>query len=670
MKKAFISKVIGTALLGAMAITMVPATSVEAYGFQQGSPTSEFLNKRAQGSLSNGGIVVAPFAPHTVSQQSVNPRFAALGLPATYDLRSRNRLTELRDQGQNGSCWTFAAYGSTESVLKTQGITADYAEKNMRNLHGFDFLPTQGGNLFMSTAYMARWDGPVNESDDPYDDYDFTSSRFRKQRELKQMMILPSVDAPGGMDAIKEAVMNYGGVQTAFYSNTNYENPRTKDYYFYGTANSNHAVTIVGWDDNYSKDRFAGGPRRNGAWLVRNSWGQNWGDKGGYFYVSYEDRNFAKGFVNAVYFTQANGTSDNIYQHDPLGMTNDTGFLNETAYASNVFTASNKGQNINQVGLYLTADNASYEIYAIDNYKGTADLSKGVKIGSGSSRYAGYIVEKTNNFKVTPGAKFAIVVKYTTPGYSRPIPVETPIAKYSSKARATSGQSYISADGKNWTDLVTKSANTNVCIKAFTKDGAAAPTEQIKVTGVELEKSALTIKVGENAKVNATVAPQNATDKSVSYTSSNNRVATVAEDGTVTAVAKGTADITVKTNDGNFTKVCKITVTEDAAPTPNPTDGITVTVTPTRTSFYQGQTAAVRVEAKDADGNPLRYATVKVTLTKPDGSSVSRISTTNSYGQYTYTMYTRYSDKGTYNVSVEVTSQNETARGTGSFEVR
>ncbi|MBD5464819.1 MAG: glycosidase [Lachnospiraceae bacterium] len=85
----------------------------------------------------------------------------------------------------------------------------------------------------------------------------------------------------------------------------------------------------------------------------------------------------------------------------------------------------------------------------------------------------------------------------------------------------------------------------------------------VKVTGVTLSKTALALKSGETAALggNVTVAPANATTKGVKWYSSDKKIATVDKDGKVTAIAAGTATITVKTNDGLFPATCKVTVT-------------------------------------------------------------------------------------------------------------
>ena len=84
----------------------------------------------------------------------------------------------------------------------------------------------------------------------------------------------------------------------------------------------------------------------------------------------------------------------------------------------------------------------------------------------------------------------------------------------------------------------------------------------VAVTGVELDKATATVNVDKTVQLTATVAPSNATNQNVTWSSSDSGIATVNETGKVTGVAVGTATITVTTEDGNFTDTCDITVEE------------------------------------------------------------------------------------------------------------
>ena len=85
----------------------------------------------------------------------------------------------------------------------------------------------------------------------------------------------------------------------------------------------------------------------------------------------------------------------------------------------------------------------------------------------------------------------------------------------------------------------------------------------VPVTGVKLDKNTLELVPGKTAQLKATVLPEDAGNTKVTWKSNKEEVATVSKDGEVTAKAKGYADITVSTAAGNYTAICKVTVTND-----------------------------------------------------------------------------------------------------------
>ncbi len=139
----------------------------------------------------------------------------------------------------------------------------------------------------------------------------------------------------------------------------------------------------------------------------------------------------------------------------------------------------------------------------------------------------------------------------------------------------------------NSSGLVTAKANGSATITAKTKDGGKTATCKItvkidttvSVTGVTLDKSAASLTVGESVTLKATVSPSNATKKDVSWSSSNSGVATVDSSGKVTAVAPGTAKITVTTNDGSKKATCDITVSEADDTGDETTDALSIRLT-------------------------------------------------------------------------------------------
>jgi C1A family cysteine protease len=386
------------------------------------------------------------------------------GLPPSYDLRTYGYVTPVKDQGSCGSCWAFGSYGPLESwLLKNAAETRDFSENHLKNYHGFDWGPCEGGNADISTAYLARWSGPVSEADDPYHDYDDRPSPGGPCRKYLEGVLWFFT-----ANDIKNALMTYGGMYVTMYWNSAYYNPSEYTYYYNGSG-GNHAITLVGWDDN----KVVTGAPGNGAWLVKNSWGAAWGDSG-YFWISYYDTvavKYAVAFCDAV-STESYTTN---HQYDPLGWTTSLGYTgSSTAWAANIFTPTANEQ-LTAVGLYAGADATSYIIYIYDNFDGST-FSGLLGSVSGTLSNSGYhTIPLTSPINLTVCNDFSIVVKLTTPGYNYPIPVEMDFAGYSSGATAGPGQSYISSTGTTFTDLTTYYSNTNVCIRGLTITAPALP---------------------------------------------------------------------------------------------------------------------------------------------------------------------------------------------------
>jgi C1A family cysteine protease len=417
------------------------------------------------------GFLPSPIDRSYLAGQSIFPIRPLAALPSSYDLRALGKVTPVKDQYSCGDCWAFATMGSIESNLLT-AETWDFSENNLKNTHGFDWGPCDGGNGDMSTAYLARWDGPVNELDDPYNpDPAYTSpAALPEQKHVQEVLILPGRTDPMDNDNIKQAMMDYGGVWTSYYASGSYRcpvGPCTTTYYYSDPKSSNHAVTIVGWDDNFSKGNFSPIPPGDGAFIIKNSWGTWWGN-GGYFYISYYDANLGHG-ANYVFNGAEPVTNySRVYQYDPLGWTYDIGYGRNTAWFANIFTAAASEQ-VAAVSFYTASVGSSYEIYV---YTDTTSGPRSASMGSattGTIAIPGYhTITLPSPVSIASGQKFSVVAKLTTPGYNYPVPLEYPYPGYASGATASAGQSYISYDGSSWSDITSYYANTNVCLKAFT----------------------------------------------------------------------------------------------------------------------------------------------------------------------------------------------------------
>ncbi|KQC05351.1 MAG: hypothetical protein APR55_05825, partial [Methanolinea sp. SDB] len=380
---------------------------------------------------------------------------SVFSLPSSYDLRAVGRVTSVKDQGNCGSCWAHGAMASLESTLMP-AEPWDFSEWQLNVNHGFDYLSCAGGNNYMSTAYLTRWNGPMSEGQ---------SSPVRKH--VQEVLFIPRKTSALDNTNIKNAIFNYGGISASFYVDSAYF--KGASYYYPSSGGGNHIVTIVGWDDNYSAGNFKTRPAGNGAYLCKNSWGTDWG-LNGYFWISYYDG--IMGYEELAVFKSAEPVTnyDHVYQYDPLGWVSSVGYGANTAWAANVFTSAQSEQ-LKSVGFYTTSSSTANEIYIYRNpTSGQPTNSQGpVSSQSGTIAIPGYhTIQLDNPVKFTAGDRYSIVVKLTTPGYNYPIAYEYPISGYSSAARASAGQSYISYSGSSWQDITTWRTNSNVCVKGYT----------------------------------------------------------------------------------------------------------------------------------------------------------------------------------------------------------
>ena len=224
--------------------------------------------------------------------------------------------------------------------------------------------------------------------------------------------------------------------------------------YHNNTYENNHAVCLVGWDDNYSKDKFPIKPPGDGAWILKNSWGNNTGING-YQYISYYDTSLlspdSDGFNETPYgiaFIIENTENYKYnYQTDLIGLRgtdeNHTYYSNEyTALANNLLGA---------VGTYFNDSGIDYQlkIYVNNELK---------IIQNGTSEFSGFKTIKLNEYvPVKENDVFKVVFKNN-------------MLPYQSKSRQhyMENTSFASADGINWIDCAM--SNMTACLKVYAFD--------------------------------------------------------------------------------------------------------------------------------------------------------------------------------------------------------
>ena len=390
-------------------------------------------------------------------------------IPTMFDMREKGRVSKVRNQGSYGTCWAFAATSALESSLYPEEENL-FSVDHMSMSNSYNVNQYDGGEYTIGMAYLAAWQGPVYEKDDPYGDGK-TNGSLTAVKHVQEMQIIDGKNYEG----IKEAVFQYGGVQSSLYStirssqgSSEFYNKDTSAYCYIGTEKPNHDVVIIGWDDNYPASNFNTPLEGDGAFICQNSWGEDFGE-GGIFYVSYYDTNI--GTHNVVY-TRVDETDnyDHIYQSDLCGWVGKMGYDNEEIYGANVFTAEGD-EDVAAASFYATGADTSYELYLVHDFEDEKSLDARIKVAEGSCKQAGYYtVDFKTPMQVKAGERYAIVLYIKTPGAAHPMAIEYDSGEASlDTVNLEDGEGYISYNGRTFVNVKEKQ-DCNLCIKAFTRD--------------------------------------------------------------------------------------------------------------------------------------------------------------------------------------------------------
>ena len=505
-------------------------------------------------------------------------------------------ITSIKNQNPYGTCWAHAAMASAEADLWKKGLadsTIDLSEWQLAyffyhtvedplggtagdsvtvvtDSSAEDYLD-RGGNQQLATYRLATWQGVTQEADAPY------STVYNDRTKTLDDALAYGKDAyhlenaywvsMKDRDIVKQLIMEYGACAASYYHDSAYFNSSSQwnrseplaEYKPTGTS-TNHAITIVGWDDNYSKDNFGTyKPSSNGAWLCKNSWGSNW-SKDGLFYISYEDSPNLNG--NAYFYDY--GTGDNYdynYQYD--GGVYNGWYPYYASNAANVYTA-NSAETLKAVGFYTEDVQYTCTIKIYKNCTGNPVSGTLVSTQTTTEPYAGFhTVVLDTPVDLNAGDTYSVVVSQTTVNGSSLVLVDKSFSWtwLASVSSTKTGQSFISSSGSSWTDV--SASGYNCRIKAYTDKRDTTTPADVKVSRITLSASTgLALTKGQTQKLTATVAPANATNQAVTWKTSDKNVATVSENGLVTAVGGGDATITCTAKDGSNVKAtCKVTVT-------------------------------------------------------------------------------------------------------------
>lgn len=441
----------------------------------------------------------------------------ATGRASSYDLRNDNLVSPIRDQGDYGTCWSFATLSSYESNWRMQrykaglspDLTPDFSERYFawlvyapptdlfdKSFINFSIKPiskeqsyspeaivfNQGGNAYESTAVMTRGIGAVLETTIPY------SREKGTMQGIKQ--VLPSAgllhDVYGleaenpllTVEKQKQRIKEHGAIYAMIWSG----DKSIIDKEIYNPAMDklkvDHSIALIGWDDEYIFKNFndPSGQPLQGAWIVRNSWGTAAGDNG-YYYISYQDHSLsnAASFIPEVDYARYTRFDHHaplgLYDYYKMGSTGEP--VHKVNFSSRYQAAA--PQMLKAVGIYVNRDSTKYTIEvragALSPESGKVVYSQSGTFGQdGSAQWAGYRTVDLNQVVLIPqGNQYVVTVKLENEKESVKVPINYAEAGESNMPEAVLGNCFIQVDGI-WRDAASLQPASSVAMVALSKD--------------------------------------------------------------------------------------------------------------------------------------------------------------------------------------------------------
>jgi PKD repeat protein/predicted secreted protein len=209
----------------------------------------------------------SPSVKQTRQSTPSNPSISSV--PATFSWLAQGSMTPVKDQGQCGSCWSFAANGSFESVIKYwDNVTRNLSEQWLINCD----TKCSGCNGGWCPDDMFQTYGCVYAADLAYSAANGTCGSYTYHEKITSHQ---QVNGTNPSDAeIKQAIYNYGPVWAGIDAGNNFQNYTGGVFSASDGTSIDHAIVLCGWDDT------------QGCWIMRNSWSGTWGEAG-YMRIAY-----------------------------------------------------------------------------------------------------------------------------------------------------------------------------------------------------------------------------------------------------------------------------------------------------------------------------------------------------------------------------------------------
>ncbi|MCP4624648.1 MAG: hypothetical protein GY850_14130 [bacterium] len=399
-------------------------------------------------------------------------KIKAKNLPERFDWRDRGMVTPVKDQHPCGTCWAFATVAEMESkVLINEGIEYDFSEQHLTSC---EYWTTSGrsGNCFpggtpQRATNLFTKKGLVLETCSPYEAIEDVACEVScaAVKKVTGWRIIAN-----DVETIKAVISEYGPITTGMDGADLTLNAYTGGVYEHeGQGLINHLVLLVGWDDSLGD---------HGAWIVKNSWGTDWG-MDGYFYIAYGSSDIG---ILTSYFSsyEDNNPDESVLYYDEAGFFayNEAGTYvgfssigngTQSAWCASVFNTDGRGE-LQAVDFWTTSDSGYYQIRIYEHIK-NGRMGRLLAMQRGRFDNMGYYsVPLKKAVALEEGDDFVVAVRFMTPGFKYPVGVD-------SIGPVESGKCYLSSDGRTWIPMGEGTRyNYDLTLRAVIRyAGSAAP---------------------------------------------------------------------------------------------------------------------------------------------------------------------------------------------------